>query len=334
MKSLIRSAVARLTLFYLAILATICLCFSIVVYNLSSHEFDRSGSAPQVLRQLDELFMTDYQQMQANIAEQSRVRLKQHLLLWNIAILGLGAFGSYLFARRTLQPVDDAMERQGRFISDASHELRTPLTAIQAETEVGLRDPKLTLRDAKLLLASNLEEAQRLSALTSGLLELSTSERGKLALEPVGLAEVVRRAMSAVEPARAEKHIEIANSLVDEVVRGNAARLEELFIILLDNAIKYSSEGARVIVAAKRQGKYLSVTVRDTGMGIKAGDLPHIFDRFYRADTSRTKQHIEGHGLGLSIAKQIVDAHEGTISVVSEPGKGTTFGIRLLAAQT
>lgn len=332
MMSLIRSAVVRLTFFYLAIVATLSIGFSVVVYHLSSREFDRS-STPQIVRQLNDLFIGDYRKLQATIADESRLRLKQHLILWNTAIIGLGAIGSYWFARRTLQPIDNAMERQGRFISDASHELRTPLTAIQAETEVGLRDPKLTLKEAKELLRSNLEETKRLSALTNSLLELSSGERSTLELEPVVLAESVKRSIAQVEAMRAAKGIDIANSLIDETVLGSPVRLEELFVILLDNAIKYSPDGGKVVVSAKKHAKTIEVTVRDTGRGIKASDLPHIFDRFYRSDTSRSKQNIEGHGLGLSIAKQIVDAHHGQIHASSAIGKGTTFFIRLQAAK-
>lgn len=328
--SLIRSAVMRLTLFYLAILTLICVSFSVVVYDLSVREIDRSAPA-QVLQRLGGLLPGDYERRWLDALDESRGRLKQRLILTNVVIIALGAIGSYWFARRTLQPIDESVERQGRFISDASHELRTPLTAIQTETEVGLRDPKLTLKEAKALLESNLEEAKRLSALTSSLLELSSGQQ-TLRLEPVQLSEVVTRALAQVEPARAGAKTEITVAVADEAVLGSAPQLEELFVILLDNAIKYSSSGAQVSVIAKQQGRQVTITVHDTGVGITADDLPHIFDRFYRADASRSKRHIQGHGLGLSIAKQIVDTHGGHIAATSKPGHGTTFIVRLSAA--
>lgn len=330
MMSLIRSAVMRLTLFYLAILTLICVSFSVVVYDLSAREIDRSAPA-QVLQRLGGLFPGDYERRWLDALDESRARLKQRLIITNVVIIVLGAVGSYWFARRTLQPIDESVERQGRFISDASHELRTPLTAIQTETEVGLRDPKLTLKEAKALLASNLEEAKRLSALTSSLLELSSGQQ-TLQLEPVQLSEVLTRALAQVEPARANADAKLTTTVANEAVLGSAPQLEELFVILLDNAIKYSPSGAQVSVAAKQQGRQVTITVRDTGVGIAAHDLPHIFDRFYRADTSRSKRHIDGHGLGLSIAQQIVDTHNGHIAATSKPGKGTTFVVRLLAA--
>lgn len=331
MMSLIRSAVLRLTLFYLAIIMVISLCFSVVIYNLSSHELNRA-SAPQALQQFRDFFVDDYLTAQQALIDESRAQIKHTLFLWNLVIVGLGAFGSYVFARRTLQPIDDAIERQGQFISDASHELRTPLTAIQTETEVGLRDPKLTLKEAKELLASNLEEAKRLGALTTGLLELSNGQQ-TMQLEPVALSEVLARAISQIESARNSADITIVQHNIAPVsVLGSPQRLEELFLILLDNAIKYSPSGSEIALQAKKQGKHAVVTVRDQGMGIKANDLPHIFDRFYRADASRSKQHIDGHGLGLSIAKQIVDAHGGQILASSKPGQGATFTIKLLLA--
>lgn len=332
MMSPIRSAVMRMTLFYLAILTLISVSFSVVVYDLSVRELDRSMPA-QVLRELGgRFFVGEYEQRWLDLMDESQARLKQRLVLWNIVIIGLGAVGSYWFARRTLEPIDGAMERQGQFISDASHELRTPLTAMMTETEVGLRDPALTLDEAKQLLASNLEEAKRLSGLTTNLLELSSGRRHELALEPVELAEVAARAMQQVEPARARKQAEISSSITKQTVLGDPRRLGELLVILLDNAIKYSDKKAQVTLAAKKHGRTVTLTVRDNGIGIAPTDLPHIFDRFYRADASRSTRHIDGHGLGLSIARQIVDSHGGQITATSKVGHGTTFTVKLQAA--
>lgn len=332
MMSLIRSAVMRMTLFYLAILTLISVSFSMVVYDLSSRELDRSMPG-KVLRELGgRFFVGEYEQRWLDLMDESQARLKQRLVILNIVIIGLGAVGSYWFARRTLEPIDGAMERQGQFISDASHELRTPLTAMMTETEVGLRDPNLTIEDAKQLLASNLEEAKRLSELTTNLLELSSGRQHELALEPVGLAEVIARATQQVEPARSKMGTVITSTVTKQHVLGDPQRLEELLVILLDNAIKYSNKKAQVTLAAKKHGRTISLTVRDNGNGITPTDLPHIFDRFYRADASRSTQNIDGHGLGLSIARQIVEAHGGQITATSKVGQGTTFTVKLQAA--
>ena len=332
MMSAIRSAVMRMTLFYLAILTLISVSFSVVVYDLSVRELDRSMPG-QVLRELGgRFFVGEYEQRWLDLMDESQARLKQRLVIWNIVIIGLGAVGSYWFARRTLEPIDGAMERQGQFISDASHELRTPLTAMMTETEVGLRDPNLTIDEAKQLLASNLEEAKRLSGLTTNLLELSNGRQHELVLAPVGLAEVASRAAQQVEPARAKRDTVITNTIAGQRVLGDAHRLEELLVILFDNAIKYSDKKAQITLAAKKHGRTVSLTVRDNGGGITPVDLPHIFDRFYRADASRSTQHIDGHGLGLSIARQIVEAHGGQITAASKVGQGTTFTVKLQAA--
>jgi signal transduction histidine kinase len=332
MMSPIRSAVMRMTLFYLAILTLISVSFSVVVYDLSSRELDRSMPG-QVLRELGgRFFVGEYEQRWLDLMDESQARLKQRLVLWNIVIIGVGAVGSYWFARRTLEPIDGAMERQGQFISDASHELRTPLTAMMTETEVGLRDPNLTIDEAKQLLESNLEEAKRLSGLTTNLLELSSGRQHELVLEPVALAEAASRAIQQVEPARAKRGTVITSTITGQQVLGDPQRLEELLVILLDNAIKYSDKKAQVTLATKKHGRTAILTIRDSGIGIAPTDLPHIFDRFYRADASRSTRHIDGHGLGLSIARQIVESHGGQITATSKVGQGTTFTVKLQAA--
>ena len=112
-------------------------------------------------------------------------------------------------------------------------------------------------------------------------------------------------------------------------MKGNATGLSELATILIDNAIKYSKRGGEIIVRTKHDKRNVVLEVEDFGIGIKSGDIPYIFNRFYRADLSRNKAHVDGYGLGLSIAKQIVEIHHGRIDVLSEPGKGSTFRVIL-----
>ena len=128
---------------------------------------------------------------------------------------------------------------------------------------------------------------------------------------------------------------DVTDSAKAESVRRKLAdpALAELFVILLDNAIKYSSAHSKIIVRNSTHGKHAIVEVADEGQGVKASDLPHIFERFYRADRSRSKEHVDGYGLGLSIAQQIATMHHSTVTVKSIPGKGSTFGFRLTLAQ-
>ena len=226
------------------------------------------------------------------------------------------------------QPVEDALESQTRFSSDAAHELRTPLTIMQSEIEVGLRDKKATKQSHASLLQSNLDEVGHMRTLTDRLLLLANNH--DIALGPTSLEAVAIEAVNHTIPLAQAKRISIENKAGAITVVGNTASLTDAVVILLDNAIKYSPAKSTVSLTTSVKGKHAELRVVDTGPGIPVKDLPHIFDRFYRADTSRSAQNVAGHGLGLSIAKQIVAAHHGRI--VARPnakGKGTTFTITL-----
>jgi signal transduction histidine kinase len=146
-------------------------------------------------------------------------------------------------------------------------------------------------------------------------------------MSSVSLSEIIHHTIEKLRPLSLKKQIEISENIEKMSMEGNEKSLTELCIILLDNAIKYSPEKATVSLTAINKDAKIEVTVQDSGVGIAKENIPHIFDRFYRVDTSRTKQHIPGYGLGLSIAKRIVTLHQGTIHVASTPGKGTTFTI-------
>jgi signal transduction histidine kinase len=231
-----------------------------------------------------------------------------------------------------MEPIEDALKAQTRFTADASHELRTPLTAMQTEIEVALRNKAITKAEAVQIIKSNLEEVVRLKSLSEGLLLLAQTS-GKL---PEGsttsLGPISKDAVLRLEKTAKAKKIGIKNSVKNLKVRGEQKSLTELLVILIDNAIKYSPSGAKVHIDSRREGKSVLVSVRDTGIGIKNTDLPRIFDRFYRADSSRSSAQAGGYGLGLAIAKKIAQAHSGSIEVRSAPGKGSTFTIVLPTA--
>ena len=147
--------------------------------------------------------------------------------------------------------------------------------------------------------------------------------------EKILISDVVHDAVHKVSPFAKEKNISIENTVEEKEVLGSRGSLNDLFSILLDNAIKYSPAGSTVKVFSKKSDSYIPVCVQDQGMGIEQKDLKHIFDRFYRADSTRSAENVSGYGLGLSIAKGIVDMHNGTISVTSELKKGTMFTVRL-----
>jgi heavy metal sensor kinase len=219
-----------------------------------------------------------------------------------------------------------------RFTADASHELRTPLTAIRTEAEVALAKP-LGLAEHQQLLGSILEECGRLTRLTDQLLALAREDAraARQVREPVDLAVLVADVAETMRLLAEVKglalHVKAHGPLS---VRGDAARLREIFFNILDNGIKYTPEGGEVELRTDRQGPEAVVTVRDTGVGIPAEHLPRVFDRFYRADWARGRAD-GGTGLGLSIAQSIAAAHGGRIELASTPGRGTTCTIRLPA---
>ncbi len=229
------------------------------------------------------------------------------------------------FARR-----EEALSRQRRFVADASHELRTPLTSIGGYArmleEWGIEHPE-TAREGAVAIR---RESGRMRELVEGLLALARGDEGApLNLEPQDLGAV---AAEAVETARAAAGGKLSIDYEPPTHRVEAtfdrARIRDAAAILLDNAIKYTPEGGRVTVRVREDDDWAAVEVADTGVGIPEDELPSIFERFYRADKARASG---GAGLGLAIARQIAEAHGGTIDVQSEPGKGSTFVLRLPA---
>jgi signal transduction histidine kinase len=261
--------------------------------------------------------------------DEAHANLIFNLFIFNLFILLAGGVVSYVLAQRTLQPIEEAMESQSRFTADASHELRTPLTAMQTEIEVALRKRDLTAAQAKELLQSNLEEVSKLRALSENLLKLARNGDQALNLEAVSLEDISIEAMSNVVKAAQAKKMVFENNVKPLKVQADKVALAEVLKVLLDNAIKYSPKAGEVILASHQEGHNAVLTVTDKGQGISKTDLPHIFDRFYRSDQSRTKIQTEGYGLGLSIAKQLLELQGGTITVKSEQGKGSTFSVSL-----
>ena len=267
------------------------------------------------------------QQLQQNIDALKKSALER-LVILNVAVFVVGAVLCSYLARRTLRPIEAAMEAQARFASDASHELRTPLTVMQAENEGALR--MLDLSDsARAVLKSNLEEISQLRELTEGLLRLARDTED-MSLEPVWIDGLVEKAKKSVAKLASTKAIRIQVTVPHIQALADEPSLTQSIVILLDNAIQYSPEKSSVYIEGRAGSKQVTIHVRDEGPGIESTDLKHIFDRFYRAEQTR-EQHPMGHGLGLSLAQKLVKLQHGSIMVESTPGRGSTFTIKLQA---
>ena len=217
-----------------------------------------------------------------------------------------------------------------QFSADASHELRTPLTVIRGEIELSLRSKK-SPEEYRRVLESALEEILRLTSIIDNLLTLAKAEQGLTHpnFSEVDLKDLVDELYEDSTILAQWKQITVSlNVNTPTTIVGDRVRLHQLFLNLIDNAIKYTPEGGSVTLALERQNGSAVFSVRDTGIGIPAEDIGRIFDRFYRVDKARSRE-LGGTGLGLSIAKWIVDLHRGTISVASEPGRGSTFTVQL-----
>ncbi|MEI8061504.1 MAG: HAMP domain-containing sensor histidine kinase [Candidatus Berkelbacteria bacterium] len=328
------TAITKLTIFYVLIVMFISIGFSVAIYQISSSEIDRglgrqNSMMQNVPSKYDSRVLDDFASFRNQQLDDSNNRLQTNLAYFNLLILVLSAFASYFFAHWTLRPLEEAIEEQNRFTADASHELKTPLAAMRSEIEVSLRDKNCNLSETKKLLNSNLEEIEKLETLSGALLKLAKlDETQKIDFATLDLDEVVVESYEKVESLAKKKNIDIDAKLVHTKILGDKPSLTELFVILFDNAIKYSPSGSKIRVKLTSDGKHSEVSIRDHGVGIKSSDLLHIFDRFYRADQSRNKEKAEGYGLGLSIAKRIVDLHSGKISATSTPGKGTEFVVK------
>jgi heavy metal sensor kinase len=225
-----------------------------------------------------------------------------------------------------------SFEQVQHFSFDAAHELRTPLTAMRGETEVALFKNS-SAEELRRVLRSNLEEINRITAIVNDLLTVAQGEAGALELrrETVALSDLAGSIVETVQVLAEDKEVRLEASIEPGVkVSGDSLRLSQLLLNLLDNAIKHSSPGQTVRMTLERDGGAPVLTVEDSGVGIPEQDIPHIFERFFRTDRSRSRQ-VPGSGLGLSISKWIVDAHGGSISVASKMGAGSVFTIHLPA---
>ena len=275
------------------------------------------------------VFSTDY-----------RVRSKSgrylHLEVRGVPIFGpdaapdwVGTFVDVTGEREAVERIRELNEAQHRFVSDASHELRAPLTSIQGNLDLLIRYPDMSPEDRVEAVGDARSEARRMARLVANLLAAARGEAGIERDEPVALEVALGTAWRVAGGLSNRHHFDLG-PLEPIVVRGDADQIQQLALILLENAVKYTPDGGAVRLSSRTLDGHAEFTVSDTGRGIATEDAAHVFKRFYRADLARTPgSDPGGSGLGLTIAHKIAENHGGSISLESAPGIGSSFIVRL-----
>jgi len=320
----------KLTAWYLLIIMFVSISFSLVIFQLINTEVTRFAQSQHIRNQLRSPVFPP-PPLDTDLLNEIRRRITNSLLFLNGSIFVISGGLSYFLAGKTLRPIKDMVEEQNQFVSDSSHEIRTPLTSLKSAFEVNLRDPDLNIKQARNLISESIIEVNKLQSLSDQLLLLAQYQKPNnyIKFENVFLKKTILQSVSQVKPLAKIKNIQLKVKVHDYKINANPHNLKELFTILLDNAIKYTPNNKVVQIETRKTDRSILIIVKDQGIGIDKKDLPHIFDRFYRADSARSKQGKNGFGLGLSIAQKIVRQHRGDIKVESVPQKGSIFTVHL-----
>ena len=256
--------------------------------------------------------------------------------LFSSLLIGLGGLGAFFvislyLSGWALKPVSAAWEQQRQFVADASHELKTPLTVILANVDILLRHKDETVVRQQKWVEYTKEEAERMKKLVDEMLFLAKSDaaRAPSSFLPLNFSDVLWNSVLPFESVAFELHVILESHIAPDIcLQGDEGQLRQLAAILLDNACKYAGEGGKIAISLEKWQDKAKLAVHNTGSPIPPGQLPRIFERFYRADSSRARSQ-GGYGLGLAIAKTIVDGHKGKITAESSAAEGTTFTVML-----
>ncbi len=309
----------RLTLYYMGIMVFVLFTFSAVLIVTVESNIEESFT----LRIEQGEVLADAL-LAANNSIETLVFTLDSLLLILIGI------ASYFLAGKTLQPIKKALDAQKRFSADASHDLRTPLSIITTETEVALNDDNISIEECRNVFKSNLEEASSMSALISDLLIIARTE------QPVSECDMVKvlietPILKIVDKMKGQAVLKnISIDLIDKAkgeIKIHPYNFERAVQNILQNAINYTNNNGAIHIEILGQRSLFVIKISDTGVGISDIDLPHVFDRFYKASHSRNDK--SGSGLGLPIARQIIEQHDGSISIESKIGIGTSVFIKI-----
>ena len=236
-------------------------------------------------------------------------------------------FISIYLTNKTIKPIKESFEKQKEFIANASHELKTPLTIIRTNTSLVLSNSSETVGSQSKWLNYINNQIERMSKLIDEMLSLAKLDTGKELEEFIvfDISKLINNVLLTFEAVLFENNIELSSNIEEDItIKGDRESIKKVFIILLDNAIKYTNKNGKIDVELNKDKNKIKLKIKNTGEGIKKEDLDKIFERFYRLDTSRARD-TGGYGLGLSIAKSIVESHNGKIYAESNIGKDTTF---------
>jgi len=318
----------RLTGLYVLILTAVVVLLSLTLYTIHGNQVHeqrdrdleqaRTAVLPPGERGIPEPKLEEYLEA-----------LGRSIVLLDVfTIMVAGAF-SYWLAGRTLRPIREAIGAEQRFFASAAHDLRTPLAVMKTEIEVALRDPSLSMAEARKTLGSSLEEIDRMAVLAQELLLLgSASSRpsGGPPKEPQDLADLVLTTVERLQTRAKALGVSLeAGSAAPVLVVLDPVALERALANVLENSLKFTPPGGSVRVRLDEARTHVDVTVTDTGAGIAAADLPLVTQPFFRADAARS---LPGSGLGLAIVRQILADHKGSLDIISEPGHGTKVRLR------
>ena len=314
-----KSAHFSLSMLYFLILLAIVGIFNIVIfYSINTNTMEISTPFIETGFSKDKnSYGTDELREKIITARNKRAseQITESILILDFLILLAGGIGSFWLARRALEPLEKAHKLQSEFVSNASHEIRTPLAAIQLETEIILKDKTASKDELREVLESNLEEAKSLTAMAKMLLSLSKINE-EIPLSAVNLNEIIKARISKFPDA--EKKIKFEDGK-EFIVQNNETAIDEIAMILIDNALKYNVSKDPIEVKIFRQNRQAVLSVSNFSNEIPQDELNKFFDRFYRCDKVRScNNHTEGYGLGLAIAKKLAEETHSVILAKNE----------------
>lgn len=329
---MLKAARTKLTILYSALFLLMFWAFSIGLFfwvdNSFGERYIDQVKEQQQTGQFEGEFADKEKALISIAGDVTMIQLRNILLILNGGLLIIIPVLAMLLTRKTLSPVQQIYEQQKQFVSDVSHELRTPLSIMSGEMEIALKKNR-TLKEYMQVIASSKQELNSLTNLVENLLFLTRIDQGKsfLQSEKVDLTDVVNNVIAILQGKYKKKKIELKFIPADESISfsGQISMFRQLLFNIIDNAIIYTPENGKIDISLSANISNIIVKVTDTGIGIAPQDQKKIFERFYRADLSRSQE--KGYGLGLAICQSIVSLYNGSINISSHLGKGTTVEV-------